>query len=273
MKFHTAVGPRLDHVVAVRHVALVARGQHQVLAALALVGSGGAHVGDVAEVHVVEDAEHVGGDLDHGGSVLLEIEKAPGVERGVVPGQHQRLGIAHLLGDHDLVGLGVADVALSLADVVHGDRGHHVDEHLHGTGAVDVVVDLLGGVADGHAVEELEGADGRIHLVRSGDLVRNRRGVFVDRFVGADRRLRPGGGRQKASQQQDGQRFCVHGAFLLVPCSSLHGIQDAEAQTLSLAESDACFTCTCHLASCIAYSTSSTSLGTQVLLLKALSGP
>jgi hypothetical protein len=100
-----------------------------------------------------------GRHLDHGGTVLLEVEESPGVERGVVPGQHQRLGIAHLLGDHDLVGPGEPEVPLPLADVVHRDRRDHVDEDLHGARPVHVVVDLLRRVADRHPVEELERAD------------------------------------------------------------------------------------------------------------------
>jgi hypothetical protein len=204
------VGPRLHHEVAVRHVAVVARGQHQVLAALAPIRAGRTHVGDVAEVHVVEDAEDVRRDLDHGGTVLLEVEESPGVERGVVPGQHQRLGVAHLLGDDDLVRPGVPEVSLPLADVEHRHRREHVDEDLDGARPVHVVVDLLRRVADRHPVEELEGAGGRLHPVRGGDAVGNSGGVLVRRLLDVHRSLCPGGCPQQASEDDDGEGLGFH---------------------------------------------------------------
>ena len=109
------IGVGLDHVVALRHLAVVPGRQHQVLAALALVGTGRAHVAEIAHVHVVEDAQHVRGQLNDGGAVLFQVEEAPGVERGVVAGQHQRLGVHQVFPDEDLVALLGADVPLTLA--------------------------------------------------------------------------------------------------------------------------------------------------------------
>ncbi len=53
------IGRRLEHEVAVRNVAVVSGGQEQVLAALAAIGAGVAHVGDVALPQVIDEAQRV----------------------------------------------------------------------------------------------------------------------------------------------------------------------------------------------------------------------
>ena len=111
-----AVRLRPHDVVPVGHVAVVARREHEILAALAVVGAGCAHVAHVAEVHVIENAEHVRWDVDDGGTVLFEVEEAPRVQRGVVPGEDEWLGVAELFRDQDLVALGQAQVPMTLSE-------------------------------------------------------------------------------------------------------------------------------------------------------------
>ena len=64
-------GGRLDHEVALGHLAGVARRQHEILAALALVGAGYAEVTDIAHPGVVEHAEHARRHFDHGRPIGL----------------------------------------------------------------------------------------------------------------------------------------------------------------------------------------------------------
>ena len=111
-----AVRLRLDDIVPVGHVAVIARREHEVLAALAVVRAGGAHVAHVAEVHVIEDAEHVGWDVDDGRTILFEVEESPRVQRGVVPGEDEWLGVAELFRDQDLVALRQAQVPMTLSE-------------------------------------------------------------------------------------------------------------------------------------------------------------
>ena len=179
-----AVGLGLHHVVAVRYVTVVVRRQDQVLAALALVRTSGAHVAHVAEVHVVEDAQHVGRRLDDGRAVRLEVQEPPRVERGVVPGEDERLGVAHLLGDEDLVALREPLITMTLPQGIHRSCRGHVDEGFDRPAPVDEVDQRLPGVADGHAVEELERSDRGLNLVRCRAVLGDRDRVLHDRLLG-----------------------------------------------------------------------------------------
>ena len=70
------------------------------------------------------------------------------------------------------------DIPLTLAQLIAGDRGDHVDEDLHGTGTVDVVIDGIDGLFGRHAVEVFELADRCLDLGGCGDRFRDRRGHF-----------------------------------------------------------------------------------------------
>ena len=76
-----------------------------------------------------------------------------------------------MFGDQNLVGFCQPHIPHSLAQMIHGDRWSHVNKHLHAPGAVNVIVEHLGGLADGNPVKELQGTDGCCHLVGRGDLV------------------------------------------------------------------------------------------------------
>ena len=108
-----------------------------------LTRAGRADVTHVAEVHIVEDTQYTGRQLDDRRTVFLEIQKTPGLERGVVPGQHQWFGIRHAFGDHDLIRFCVADITLTLTQVIHRYRGCQVYECLDGAGTVDIVVNRI----------------------------------------------------------------------------------------------------------------------------------
>ena len=83
------VGSGLDHEIAIRHLALVAGWQDQVLAALALVGTGRTNVLHVAEPGVVESTEHPGRGLENHRAVILEIKVGNDIHGGCVAGQER----------------------------------------------------------------------------------------------------------------------------------------------------------------------------------------
>jgi hypothetical protein len=92
--------PRGEGVVALGHLALVARRQDQELAALPPVRSGVAQVGHVPEEEVVEDAEGVRRALDHHRPVL-QVEPGHRVDALGVGGQEQRPRVHQVFEDAD----------------------------------------------------------------------------------------------------------------------------------------------------------------------------
>ena len=97
------VSGRFQYKISVRHLALVSRRQEQILAALALVGSGGSEVGEVLEGCVVGIAVHAGRDLHHRGPVHLQVKGSKSIDRDVVAGQVVLAGL-HEVGHHSKVG-------------------------------------------------------------------------------------------------------------------------------------------------------------------------
>ena len=89
----------MDDKIAARFVAAVARRQEEVLAALALVGPGGAEVRQELEESVVGVAHHAGRDLDHSRAIQLEIERGDRVHGAVIPGEVVFTGL-HEVGKH-----------------------------------------------------------------------------------------------------------------------------------------------------------------------------
>ena len=159
------VGGRLEHEVAVGHVAGVTRRQNEILAALAPVRAGDAEVTDIAHPCIVQHAEHAGWHFHHGRPVGLQVEMTDGVHRGGVSGQVQRVRVEQLLGHGNLVGLAQTNRRIAGNDAVDGQRADVVEEHFDGPHAVEVVVDRVDGGVGRHAVEELQLADGRLDLV------------------------------------------------------------------------------------------------------------
>ena len=84
--------------VALRHLALVAGRQQQVLPALALVRPGDADIDDPAVPHVVYGAEHLRRHLDDQRAVA-EIEPRPAVDGVVIGGEEDRPRVHQLLED------------------------------------------------------------------------------------------------------------------------------------------------------------------------------
>ena len=85
-------------------VAVVARGDDEVLAALAPVGTGPAHVDDEPEPGVVDRARSAAGrDLDDGRAVAVEVEDAGRVDGVGVAGEEQRVRVQQVVDDRDLV--------------------------------------------------------------------------------------------------------------------------------------------------------------------------
>ena len=108
-----AEGGRPEDVIPVGHVARVIRGQEQEPAALALVGTGIAQVGDVVEPEVVDQAQRVGRALDDDRAVL-EVEPGHRVDALGVAGEEQRARVHQRLEDEHGLVVG-AEVAKGLA--------------------------------------------------------------------------------------------------------------------------------------------------------------
>ena len=98
-----------DEIAAFRQLALVAGWDDQILAALALVRAGCAHVHDETEERVVDRAGSAARrNLDNGRPVGLQIEEAHAIHGIRVAGEQQRIGVEQLIVDDELVGLGRA---------------------------------------------------------------------------------------------------------------------------------------------------------------------
>ena len=167
-------------------VAGIAGGHHQILAALALVRPGDAHIADEALPGVVEKAEHAGRDLDHGRAVIGEIRVGIGVERRGVGGDHEGLRIHQLFEDRDPVRPLGPGIGQALAHAVHRHGADIVEKHLDPAHPVEIVVDRCNGRVLGHAVKEFQCADRRLDLVGDRDRIEGRSRNLGPRRYGED---------------------------------------------------------------------------------------
>ena len=94
--------------VAVRQVAVVAGRHEEIFAAGALVGTRDAHVRDVAEPEVVDDAQRLRRCLDHRRTPRLEVKECCAVGGFGVRGEEEALRVGSWLGDADDPGRGDA---------------------------------------------------------------------------------------------------------------------------------------------------------------------
>ena len=153
---HHVVGARVPDVVAtLGQRAVVAGTDQQVAAALAAVGAGEPEVGDPAEPHVVDDAQGVFGGLQHQ-RPAGEVEEGAEVDGVGVRGQEQRPGV-HQLGADQHVAVHDARPEEPLPQGVGRDALDRVHERLQAVHVVEVVAQLLGGLARRVPVVELQG--------------------------------------------------------------------------------------------------------------------
>jgi len=176
---------RTEDEVTLGQVALEAGRQQQEFPALAPVRAGVAHVADVIEPVVVNDAEDVRRRLDDQRAVL-QVQPHHAIDGLGVRRQEQRLRIHQRLHDEDgpIVG---AQAAYAFAKRIDRRAGHGIEEGLHAAREVEVVIDLLHGGIVRKAVEEPERAQAGLDGIRRGDLRRNvrrhlhlRRGLRLD---------------------------------------------------------------------------------------------
>jgi hypothetical protein len=154
------VAGRLGGEVALGDRTLVIGREDQVLATLAPVGACGSGVDHEAEVGVVDRPRAgLGWDLDHRRAVLLEVEKDAAVYGVGVAGEEQGFAVHQLIEDQHLVRRPGAEGLLTAPESP--------------AQKVEVVVEQLGGLLGGDPVEELEGADGSLDLVRGRDRIQN----------------------------------------------------------------------------------------------------
>gem|GEM_PF-4334928 len=213
-----------ENEVALGHIAFVAGRQQQEFPALALVRAGVAHIADIIEPVIVDDPENVRRRLDDQ-RAILQVQPHHAIDGFGVRREEQRLRIHQRL--HDKHGLVVG--ALAAHAFAHGiDRRarHGVEEGLHATREVEVVVNLLDGGVVREAVEELQRAQPGFDGIRRGDRRRN-----VRRHLHLRRGLRRGrGGERQRTNEGGGEErldvFCFHifpfliGRTIISPSSS-----------------------------------------------------
>ena len=196
-----AEGARGEGVVALGHLALVARRQDQELAALPPVGAGVAQVGHVAEEEIVEDAQGVGRALHHHRPVL-QVQPGHRVDALGVGGQEQRPGVHQVFEDADRAVDG-ADFTEALAHgVQRGDR-QAVEKGAHAALEIEVVVHRLDSLGARKSVEKRQRPQAGLDALGGQDRGRDR--FVLDRLV-LDRR-----GLLGASAQQHRQAQCQDG--------------------------------------------------------------
>ena len=158
---------------------LVVRRQDEVLATLAAVGTGRAHVHHKAEEGVVDRAGSAARrNLDDGGAIPLEIENGRCIDRVGVASEEQWIRVHQIFCDPNLVGIGHPGVHMPHAHRLDRTRGHPIQEDLDRPEVGEVVVDLVGRPLGRPAVGELERAEvPGLDRIRRHDLGRNLRVV------------------------------------------------------------------------------------------------
>ncbi|MNP23582.1 hypothetical protein D3C76_1162990 [compost metagenome] len=155
-------------------IPLIVRWQDQVLTPLAAVRAGGAHVRYEAEVRVVDSPRaRPWWNLDNGCAVLLEIQEHRQIDRVGVAGQHQRSRIQQLVHDECLVRGIHPHAEVTQAQPFNGGGGDTIEEGLHASHEVEVVIQRLDRRRIRHSVEETQCAQSGFDGVRGHDLVGN----------------------------------------------------------------------------------------------------
>jgi len=134
---------------------------------LVAIGAGLAEVDHPAPPHVIDRAERFRRRLQHH-RPLGQADDGEEIDRVRVGGQEEGLGIHQGRKDHDFIVLH-PDAQRALVGGGHVHALERVHERFEGMGEVQMVVNLLHRLRGGHAVLELEHANGRLDFVRRGD--------------------------------------------------------------------------------------------------------
>ena len=126
--------------VAVGEVAVVPGRHEEILPAGALVGARDAHVRDVAEPEVVDDAQRLRRRLDHRRTPRLEVKKSRAVGGFGVRGEEEALRVGSGLGDADDPGRGDARGPQAAPHRHQGGSRHRVEEHLDAAHQIQRVI-------------------------------------------------------------------------------------------------------------------------------------
>ena len=138
-------GPQ-NVVALVGNLAGVAGRQEQILAALALVGTGQAEVGDRALPEVVNEADtRPSRDLDDD-RPLAEIDVHHAVDRGVVGREPDALGVGEVVGDDQIVEIGARSRLIADPDGFERNGRKGPQECLDGALEIHLVVKLSRGL-------------------------------------------------------------------------------------------------------------------------------
>ncbi len=148
-------------------MSFVAWGQQQVFATLALVRAGEADITGPVVPHIINQPNYLRWHLQDL-RTLTEIDPEPGVGRVVGRGQFQGPGVHHGFKDrHGRIGRPYFEDSLAVGPLVHYRQAEQIS--LHRPLKVQVVIKLLGAGLVRDAIEEIEGADAGLNLVRAGD--------------------------------------------------------------------------------------------------------
>ena len=166
-----AIGARPHNEITFGHFALIPRGQYEIFAAFASVGTGDADVGDPAIPEIINESEDHGWNLDDQWP-FMGVEPDEAVDSVVVGGQLHRLGVHQVFPDDVRVVLR-AEAALRGAHtcLVHDREAQQVS--LQRTRPIQVVIDFVGGFRVRDTVRKVERSNGGFHLVRYREARRN----------------------------------------------------------------------------------------------------
>ncbi len=154
-----------DKVTFLGNLAGVAGRQEQVLAALALVGAGQAEVGDRALPEVIDQTDtRPGRDLEDD-RPLAEIDVHHAVDRGVVGGEPDALGVGEVVRDDQIVEVGAQVPLHPDADGLERNGRKGPQEGLDGALVVHLVVQFSRGFLGRKSSLEVQRADACLHAV------------------------------------------------------------------------------------------------------------
>ena len=126
---------------------------------------------DEAEPAVVGCAEEAVRNFHHGRAVALQVEVRYAVDRRAVAGQEEGLGVHQLVEEHDLMSLHRADGVGAFHEGRYRRARHSLQKRVGRARGVEIVIDFLGSLGHRRAVEEFQGPDRCLHLVRCRDRV------------------------------------------------------------------------------------------------------